>query len=177
MSNARKANSRIDRDRPRFVHRYEREVKKERESEDNRGPLTQRRQDQPEFFDITNHDVVFVTVPMTDARWFNLFEACVANGAHIILPSSEIDPARIAKTIREEGVTVLAVTSKVWSEVSGYLQSTQGSLTRIRTLIFNGRTAPENRTRLILTGVGCQSKSPLIGRAVRTQSNVHRDYN
>ncbi|MCG8608406.1 hypothetical protein MJD09_25890 [bacterium] len=118
-----------------------------------------------------------MAVPMREAHWFNLFEACVANGSHIILADPSLVPAQIAKTIYEEDVTVLATTSKVWPGVSNHLELKRGHLTGIRTLIFNGSAVPETRTTLIPTALSAEARSSFEDVRAVYQSVVRRNRN
>ena len=63
---------------------------------------------------LTAADCVLVAVPMFHANGWGFPFAAPAAGAKLVLPGRHTDGARLAKLIREEGVTVAAGVPTVW---------------------------------------------------------------
>ena len=63
---------------------------------------------------LTPANSVLVAVPMFHANGWGFPFAAPAVGAKLVLPGRQTDGARLAKLIRDEGVTVAAGVQTVW---------------------------------------------------------------
>jgi len=100
-------------------------------------------------FDFKKGEVVLVALPETDELWTDLINECIAHKVHVIIPANNRDADHIAQTIREEEVSVLAISPVLWPAVFQALNARPENITRMQVIISDGRGVPETRFSLI----------------------------
>jgi len=118
---------------------------------------------------LTPADTALVAVPMFHANGWGFSFAGPAVGAKLVLPGRHTDGARLARLIREEGVTVAAGVQTVWLGLLDHLDATGGEVPTLERVIIGGSRCPdaliermEKRLRArVQTSWGMTELSPL----------------
>jgi fatty-acyl-CoA synthase len=92
---------------------------------------------------LTPADSVLVAVPLFHVNGWGFSFAGPAVGAKLVLPGRHTDGARLAKLIREEGVTLAAGIQTVWLGLLDYLDATGGDLPTLQRVIIGGSRCPD----------------------------------
>jgi len=92
---------------------------------------------------LTPADSVLVAVPMFHANAWAFPFAAPAVGAKLVLPGRYTDGARLAKLIREEGVTVAAGVQTVWLGLIDHLDATGEDVPTLQRVIIGGSRCPD----------------------------------
>ena len=100
-------------------------------------------------YDFKKGDVVLITLQETDVLWTDLIDECIAHKVHVMIPASNRDAAYIAQLIREEAVSVLAISPALWLSVFQELNARPENITRMQVIISDGKGAIETRFSLI----------------------------
>lgn len=100
-------------------------------------------------YDFKKGDVVLIALPETDDLWIELIDECIAQKVHVIIPANNREAAFIAQTIREEEVSVLAISPALWPPVFQALNARPENITRMQVIISDGKGAPKTRFSLI----------------------------
>jgi hypothetical protein len=103
----------------------------------------------PNKYDFKKGDVVLMTLPETDDLWIDLIEACIAQKVYVIIPAHNRDAAFIAQTIRENEVSVLAISPGLWPGVFDALNARPEAINRMQVIISDGQGSIETRFSLI----------------------------
>lgn len=99
--------------------------------------------------DFKKGDVVLMALPETDKLWIDVVEECFVQKVHMIIPDKYRDVAFIAQSIREEQVSVLVISSVLWSSVFQALNVQPEPITRMQVIISDGKGVPETRFSLL----------------------------
>ncbi|MCS7127278.1 MAG: long-chain fatty acid--CoA ligase [Thaumarchaeota archaeon] len=93
----------------------------------------------PQFFNLTDRDVVLLQVPLFHAvGWFLPFSSMIA-GAKIVLPGPHPTPQRLAELIEGERVTVTAGAPTVWINFLNHLNKTRNyDISSLKRVIVGG---------------------------------------
>ena len=104
-------------------------------------------------------DVVLVAVPMFHANAWGFPFSAPATGAKLVLPGRVTDGARLARLIREEGVTLTAGVPTVWLGLVEHVEAGGESVPSLQRIVLGGSGCPESlMTRLEQTlGVRVQT--------------------
>ena len=104
-------------------------------------------------------DVVLVAVPMFHANAWGFPFSAPATGAKLVLPGRVTDGARLARLIREEGVTLTAGAPTVWLGHVEHVEAGGESVPSLQRIVLGGSGCPESlMTRLEQTlGVRVQT--------------------
>lgn len=105
------------------------------------------RANQADAIALTANDVVLVAVPLFHANGWGFPFAAPAAGAKLVLPGRDLDGARLATLIREEGVTVAAGVQTVWQGLLDHLDADGGDVPTLERVIIGGTTCPESLIR------------------------------
>jgi fatty-acyl-CoA synthase len=98
---------------------------------------------QADAFALTGADSVLVAVPMFHANGWGFPFAAPAVGAKLVLPGRHTDGARLARLIRDEGVTVAAGVQTVWLGLLDHLDATGGDVPSLERVIIGGSACPD----------------------------------
>ena len=93
---------------------------------------------------LTRKDVVLVTVPMFHANAWGFPFSGPAVGAKLVLPGRVTDGERLARLIREEGVTVTAGVPTVWLGLVDHVAATGEAVPSLERIVVGGLGCPEN---------------------------------
>jgi fatty-acyl-CoA synthase len=118
---------------------------------------------------ITQADSVLVAVPLFHVNGWGFSFAGPAVGAKLVLPGRHTDGARLAKLIRDEGVTLAAGVQTLWLGLLDYLDATGGGVPTLKRVIIGGSRCPdalirrmEDRLQIrVQTSWGMTELSPL----------------
>ncbi|MGN6148301.1 MAG: AMP-binding protein [Rhizomicrobium sp.] len=92
---------------------------------------------------LTPADAVLVAVPLFHVNGWGFSFAGPAVGAKLVLPGRHTDGARLAKLIRDEGVTVAAGVQTVWLGLLDYLDAEGGDVPTLQRIIIGGSKCPD----------------------------------
>jgi fatty-acyl-CoA synthase len=92
---------------------------------------------------LTPADSVLVAVPLFHVNGWGFSFAGPAVGAKLVLPGRHTDGARLAKLIRDEGVTVAAGVQTVWLGLLDHLDSVGGDVPTLQRVIIGGSKCPD----------------------------------
>ena len=92
---------------------------------------------------LSEHDTIFPIVPMFHANAWGQPHACMMVGSNIVLPSRFMEPARLAKTMEQEHVTVAAGVPTIWINMLGVLQREKFDLSTLRAVFCGGSAVPK----------------------------------
>lgn len=107
---------------------------------------------------LTQRDVVLVAVPMFHANAWGFPFSAPAVGAKLVLPGRVTDGARLARLIRDEGVTITAGVPTVWLGLVEHLDHTGESVPTLERIVMGGAGCPESLLgRLAQHGIGVQT--------------------
>ena len=104
-------------------------------------------------FAITHRDKVAVCLPMSDQNWLEVVDAALFAGANLVVADAETDANAFAELVEKENATVVATTSTMYTEVYQKLNAGDGSLTRMRTIVFDKDGNTEMRENLLLNAL------------------------
>lgn len=93
---------------------------------------------------LRRRDTVLAVVPMFHANGWGLPFAAPAVGAKLVLPGRVADGARLARLIREEGVTVSAGVPTVWLGVVDHVEAQGETVPTLERIILGGASCPES---------------------------------
>ncbi|MDE2998348.1 MAG: long-chain fatty acid--CoA ligase [Gemmatimonadota bacterium] len=91
---------------------------------------------------LVESDVVMPVVPQFHAMAWGLPYACAAAGAELVLPGPHLNPAALARTIADEGVTVAAGVPTIWTGLYEALKVNPRDVSSVRALIVGGAAMP-----------------------------------
>lgn len=107
---------------------------------------------------LKQRDVVLVAVPMFHANAWGFPFSAPAVGAKLVLPGRVTDGARLARLIRDEGVTVTAGVPTVWLGLADHLEANNETTPSLERIVMGGAGCPESlMARLAQLGVGVQT--------------------
>jgi len=89
-------------------------------------------------------DTVLPVVPMFHANAWALPYGCLASGAGIVMPGSQMDGESIYQLLSEEKVTMTAAVPTVWLMLLDYLTKTGAMLPDLKRLVIGGSAAPRS---------------------------------
>jgi fatty-acyl-CoA synthase len=92
---------------------------------------------------LTPADSVLVAVPLFHVNGWGFSFAGPAVGAKLVLPGRHTDGARLAKLIRDEGVTVAAGVQTVWLGLLDHLDAVGGDVPTLQRVIIGGSKCPD----------------------------------
>lgn len=93
---------------------------------------------------LTRRDVVLVAVPMFHANAWGFPFSAPAVGAKLVLPGRVTDGPRLAKLIREEGVTVTAGVPTVWLGLVDHVEDSGEGVPSLQRIVLGGSGCPES---------------------------------
>jgi fatty-acyl-CoA synthase len=96
----------------------------------------------PNYFDISERDVVMYAVPMFHANAWGIPYAAATAGAAQIFSDRYLDPERIATLIEREHVTISAGVPTIWIGVLNFLERSGRELPSLRSVLCGGSAAP-----------------------------------
>jgi acyl-CoA synthetase (AMP-forming)/AMP-acid ligase II len=91
---------------------------------------------------LTRSDAVLVAVPMFHANAWGFPFSAPATGAKLVLPGRVTDGARLARLIREEGVTLTAGVPTVWLGLVEHVEARGEGLPTLRRIVLGGAGCP-----------------------------------
>jgi acyl-CoA synthetase (AMP-forming)/AMP-acid ligase II len=91
---------------------------------------------------IQEMDVVLPVVPMFHAMAWGLPYACIMNGADMVLPGPNLQPAALAELMDRYQVTVAAGVPTIWSGLYQELKQHPRDIASLRALIVGGAAMP-----------------------------------
>ncbi|MGA9794472.1 MAG: AMP-binding protein [Rhizomicrobium sp.] len=92
---------------------------------------------------LTPADSALVAVPLFHVNGWGFSFAGPAVGAKLVLPGRYTDGARMAKLIRDEGVTVAAGVQTVWLGLLDHLDAAGGDVPSLARVIIGGSRCPD----------------------------------
>jgi fatty-acyl-CoA synthase len=102
------------------------------------GVLHTLRQLQADVMGVTRADVVLTAVPMFHANAWGLPFVAPAVGARLVLPGRDLDGARLARLINDEGVTVAVAIATVWLGLVEHLEANGGETPTLDRIVVGG---------------------------------------
>ncbi|RIA46982.1 fatty-acyl-CoA synthase [Hephaestia caeni] len=97
---------------------------------------------QADVMGLTAADAVLAVVPMFHANAWGLPFAAPAVGARLVLPGRHADGERLARLIRDEGVTVAVGVPTVWLGLLEHLEATGSAVPSLRRILVGGAPMP-----------------------------------
>ncbi|GAA0627457.1 hypothetical protein GCM10009422_25540 [Brevundimonas kwangchunensis] len=98
---------------------------------------------QADSLGLVARDVVLVAVPMFHANAWGFPFSAPATGAKLVLPGRVTDGARLAKLIREEGVTLTAGVPTVWLGLVDHVEASGEGVPSLQRIVLGGSGCPE----------------------------------
>jgi len=98
----------------------------------------------PDSLGLTQRDAVLVAVPMFHANAWGFPFSAPAVGAKLVLPGRVTDGARLARLIREEGVTVTAGVPTVWLGLVDHVDASAEGVPGLERIVLGGAGCPES---------------------------------
>lgn len=92
---------------------------------------------------LSERDTILPIVPMFHANAWGQPHACMMIGSKLILPSRFMDPARLARVLEQERVTVSAGVPTIWINMLGVLQREKIDLSALRAVYCGGSAVPK----------------------------------
>ncbi|NQE64440.1 AMP-binding protein [Caulobacter sp. RHG1] len=93
---------------------------------------------------LTRRDVVLVAVPMFHANAWGFPFSAPAVGAKLVLPGRVTDGPRLARLIREEGVTLTAGVPTVWLGLVDHVEASGEGVPSLERIVLGGSGCPES---------------------------------
>ncbi|MDB5470090.1 MAG: AMP-dependent synthetase [Caulobacter sp.] len=93
---------------------------------------------------LTQRDVVLVAVPMFHANAWGFPFSAPAVGATLVLPGRITSGERLARLIREEGVTVTAGVPTVWLGLVDHVEAAGEQVPSLQRIVLGGAGAPQS---------------------------------
>ncbi|RZJ32617.1 MAG: AMP-dependent synthetase [Brevundimonas sp.] len=97
----------------------------------------------PDSLGLTRNDAVLVAVPMFHANAWGFPFSAPAVGAKLVLPGRVTDGPRLARLIREEGVTVTAGVPTVWLGLVEHVDAGGEGVPTLQRIVLGGAGCPE----------------------------------
>ncbi len=97
----------------------------------------------PDSLGLTHTDSVLVAVPMFHANAWGFPFSAPAVGAKLVLPGRVTDGARLARLIREEGVTLTAGVPTVWLGLVDHIDASGEDVPSLQRIVLGGAGCPE----------------------------------
>jgi acyl-CoA synthetase (AMP-forming)/AMP-acid ligase II len=97
----------------------------------------------PDALGLNRNDAVLVAVPMFHANAWGFPFSAPAVGAKLVLPGRVTDGARLARLIREEGVTVTAGVPTVWLGLVDHVDASGEHVPSLQRIVLGGSGCPE----------------------------------
>ena len=97
----------------------------------------------PDSLGLTRQDTVLVAVPMFHANAWGFPFSAPAVGAKLVLPGRVTDGARLARLIRDEGVTVTAGVPTVWLGLVDHVDAGGEGVPSLQRIVLGGAGCPE----------------------------------
>jgi len=91
---------------------------------------------------LTHRDAVLVAVPMFHANAWGFPFSAPAVGAKLVLPGRVTDGPRLARLIREEGVTLTAGVPTVWLGLMDHVEASGEGVPSLRRIVLGGSGCP-----------------------------------
>ena len=91
---------------------------------------------------LTRSDVVLVAVPMFHANAWGFPFSAPATGAKLVLPGRVTDGTRLARLIREEGVTLTAGVPTVWLGLVEHVEASGEGVPTLQRVVLGGAGCP-----------------------------------
>lgn len=98
----------------------------------------------PDSLGLTQRDAVLVAVPMFHANAWGFPFSAPAVGAKLVLPGRVTDGARLARLIRQEGVTVTAGVPTVWLGLVDHVDASGEGVPGLDRIVLGGSGCPES---------------------------------
>lgn len=98
----------------------------------------------PDSLGLTQGDSVLVAVPMFHANAWGFPFSAPAVGAKLVLPGRVTDGARLARLIRDEGVTITAGVPTVWLGLVDHVDASGESVPGLERIVLGGSGCPES---------------------------------
>jgi len=98
----------------------------------------------PDSLGLTQKDCVLVAVPMFHANAWGFPFSAPAVGAKLVLPGRVTDGTRLARLIREEGVTVTAGVPTVWLGLVDHVEASGEGVPDLQRIVLGGSACPES---------------------------------
>jgi fatty-acyl-CoA synthase len=94
---------------------------------------------------IAEHDVVLPVVPMFHANAWGLPYAALMQGAALVLPGPNLDPASLVDLFARERVTITAGVPTIWMALLQFLDANPGArdLSALRSMVVGGAAIPQ----------------------------------
>ena len=93
---------------------------------------------------LTRSDTVLVAVPMFHANAWGFPFSAPAVGAKLVLPGRVTDGPRLARLIRDEGVTVTAGVPTVWLGLVDHVEASGEGVPSLQRIVLGGSGCPES---------------------------------
>ena len=93
---------------------------------------------------MSEQDTILPIVPMFHANAWGFLHAGIMLGSKIILPGRFMDPARLARVMESERVTVAGGVPTIWIGLLNMLEKEQLDLSSLRMLICGGSAVPKS---------------------------------
>ncbi len=97
----------------------------------------------PDALGLKREDAVLVAVPMFHANAWGFPFSAPAVGARLVLPGRVTDGARLARLIRDEGVTVTAGVPTVWLGLVDHIDAGGEGVPGLQRIVLGGSGCPE----------------------------------
>ncbi|WP_019517486.1 AMP-binding protein [Sphingomonas sp. Mn802worker] len=92
---------------------------------------------------LTARETLLLAVPMFHANGWGLPFAAPAVGAKLVLPGRTLDGARLARLMRDEGVTLAVGVQTVWLGVADHLERGGETLPDLARVVIGGSACPD----------------------------------
>ena len=109
---------------------------------------------QADSLGLTRRDVVLVAVPMFHANAWGFPFSAPATGAKLVLPGRVTDGARLARLIRDEGVTLTAGVPTVWLGLVDHIEASGEAVPSLKRIVLGGSGCPEALMNRLETTLG-----------------------
>lgn len=109
---------------------------------------------QADSLGLVAQDVVLVAVPMFHANAWGFPFSAPATGAKLVLPGRVTDGARLARLIREEGVTITAGVPTVWLGLVEHVERGGDGAPSLKRIVLGGSGCPESLVKRLEQTLG-----------------------
>src|SRR4030095_2112305 len=91
---------------------------------------------------ITSQSIILPVVPMYHANAWGVPYAAAAAGSKLVLAGPNFDPATLARTIRDEHVTLALAVPTIWHSMLQHLGATGEALGAMERVVIGGSAVP-----------------------------------
>jgi 3-(methylthio)propionyl---CoA ligase len=113
----------------------------------------------PDSLGLSRSDVVLVAVPMFHANAWGFPFSAPAVGAKLVLPGRITDGPRLARLIRDEGVTITAGVPTVWLGLVDHVDESGRDLPTLQRIVMGGAGCPQSLMNRLERTLGVRVQS------------------